>query len=95
MMGINLTTERVKVGDKLVVTRDGRTNLMTVHHVSVPGSMGRRESAGPYISAWIRPGGYGMGFDYSTTGLQVRALGPEECEEFVADGSCIHSDHTT
>lgn len=94
MMGINITTERVKVGDKLVVTRDGRTNLMTVHHISPAGSMGRRESAGPSIGAWIRPGGYGLFFDYSTTGVQVRALGPEECEEFVADGSCIHSDHT-
>ena len=94
MMGINVTTERLKIGDKLVVTRDGRTNLMTVHTILPKGWGGVRESAGPHILAWIRPGGYGVGFDYSTTGLEVRALGPEECEEFVADGSCIHSDHT-
>lgn len=94
MMGINLTTERVKVGDKLVVTRDGRTNLMTVWHVDPPGTGMRRESAGPLVHAWIRLGGYGLAFDYSTQGVQVRALGEEECEEFVADGSCIHSGHT-
>jgi hypothetical protein len=94
MMGINLTTERVKVGDKLVVTRDGRTNLMEVYSIDPAGSMGRREPAGPRIGAWIRPGGYSVTFDYSTAGLAVRLLGPEECEEFVADGSCIHSDHT-
>lgn len=94
MMGINVTTERLKIGDKLVVTRDGRTNLMEVWHISPPMSGGRRESAGPMIHAHIRPGGWGVTFDYSTHIVQVRALGPEECEEFVADGSCIHSDHT-
>lgn len=94
MMGINLTTERLKIGDKLVVTRDGRTNLMTVWHISPAGSGMTRESAGPHIHAQIRPGGFGVTFDYSTTGLTVRQLGEEECEEFVADGSCIHSDHT-
>lgn len=86
--------ESLTIGAKLAVTRDGRTNLMSVWSISPAGSMGRRESAGPYIQAWIRPGGYGLGFDYSTTGVQIRALTEQDCEEFIADGSCIHSDHT-
>lgn len=93
-MGIDVNTHRVKVGDKLVVTRDGRTNLMTVWLISPGGEAGRAERHGRRIHAQIRPGGYGVAFDYSTTGLDVRALGEEECEQFVADGSCIHSDHT-
>ena len=91
-MSIDYNTYRAKIGDKIVVTRDGRTNLMVVHHISPPMSMGRRESAGPSIGAWIRPGGYGLFFDYHTEGVDVRALGEDECEEFAADGSCIHSD---
>ena len=93
-MAINVNIYRVEVGDKLVVTRDGRTNLMVVHTISPAMSAGRRESSGPRIHAWIRPGGYGIAFDYSTQGVDVRALGEDECESFVADGTCIHSDCT-
>jgi hypothetical protein len=93
-MSIDYNTHRAQIGDKLAVTKDGRTNLMVVHSIMAPGWGGVRESAGPHVMAWIRPGGYGVGFDYSTTGLDVRALTEDDCEEFIADGSCIHSDHT-
>lgn len=86
--------ESLRVGDKLAVTRDGRTNLMTIWSISPAGSGMRAHRHGPRVHAHIRPGGYGVDFDYSTTGLSVRALGPDDCEEFIADGSCIHSDHT-
>ena len=93
-MSIDVNTSRVKVGDKLVVTRDGRTNLMEVWSISAAGTGARAERHGPMIHAWIRPGGYGVAFDYSTIGYDIRVLGEGECEQFVADGSCIHSDHT-
>ena len=71
-MGIDVNIYKLKVGDKVVVTERGQTHTMTVHHISPAGSMGRRESAGPSIGAWIRPGGYGLFFDYSTTGVDVQ-----------------------
>jgi hypothetical protein len=89
-----MNLESLKLGDKLVVTRDGRTSIMTVWHISPPMSGGRRESAGPMIHAQIRPGGWGVTIDYSTFSIQARRLTDDDCEEFIVDGSCIHSDHT-
>lgn len=90
-----LNLELLKLRDKLVVTRDGQEHIMEVYSLTAPGDMGRRFSAGPRVGAWIRPGGYSVNFDYETlkSGThQVRALTDEDCEEFIADGSCIHSD---
>jgi hypothetical protein len=70
-MSINLTTENLKVGDKVDITRDGKTYTMNVWHISEPGSGATRVSAGPLIHTQIRPGGYGQTFDYSTTGITV------------------------
>lgn len=53
------TIARLKVGDRLEVTEDGRTHVMTVSQpVSrSDGQFGSIESTGVY--AHIRPGGYG------------------------------------
>lgn len=56
----------LKRGDKVAVTRDGKTTIMEVWNVLEPGSAGRAVSAGPWIMARVRPGGYGMGFDQGT-----------------------------
>lgn len=68
---IRVNTYALKVGDKVAVTTNGQTHIMTVHYISPAGSMGRAERHGPHIQAWIRPGGYGVGFDYSTTTVDV------------------------
>ena len=52
-----------KIGDRITVTRDGRTHDMTVWTVTAAGSGGRAYGAGPRVHAWIRPGGYGDVFD--------------------------------
>lgn len=66
MIAENLSLEKLKVDDKLRITIDGRTYDMTVWRIEKAGSAGRRHSAGPYIMAHIRPGGFGVGFDYDT-----------------------------
>jgi hypothetical protein len=58
-------THRARVGDIISVTVDGRDYQMTVWHISPPGTGATRYSAGPHIHAQIRPGGYGITFDYS------------------------------
>ena len=60
-------------GDKF--TLDGKT--FTVHTVSLPGSGGRSFAAGPIIGAWLRPGGYGVTIDESTTGVEWIQPEPE------------------
>lgn len=66
MIAENLSLERIQVGDKLRITLDGKTYDMVVWRTERAGSAGRRHSAGPYIMAHIRPGGFGVGFDYDT-----------------------------
>jgi hypothetical protein len=56
----------VKPGDILDITRDGHTSRMTVSRVEPAGSSGRAYSAGPSVSAAIRPGGYATTFDSGT-----------------------------
>ena len=56
----------VKPGDVLEITRDGSTSRMTVSRVEPAGSSGRAYSAGPSVSAAIRPGGYATTFDAGT-----------------------------
>lgn len=70
MIAENLSLEKLKVGDKLTIHVDAKPYTMTVWHIEPKGSAGRRESAGPWIMAHIRPGGFGVGFDY-TTRMQV------------------------
>lgn len=94
---INVNTYNLKPGDKLVVIDDrGTERVMEVAWVDSPGSTGRAASAGPRIGAHIRPGGYSISFDYTTPAsiLTVRRLTAEDCEAFIADGTCIHSEHT-
>lgn len=54
---------RVKVGDVLKVTRDGRTYDMEVFRIDPPGTFGTSYAAGPHIAVRIRPGGYAFTFD--------------------------------
>ena len=56
----------LKVGDKLLITQDGKPYEMTVSNILPPMSGGRAQQAGPWIMTHIRPGGYGVGFDYTT-----------------------------
>jgi hypothetical protein len=92
-----LNTTALKVGDKLVIERDGQEHVMEVYSISDPGTAGTAYYHGPHIGAWIRPGGYGVNFDYShlrSGAVKARLLTDEDCAEFIANGSCIHSDHT-
>lgn len=66
MIAEDLSLEKLKVDDKLIITVDTTAYEMTVWHIEPKGSAGRRESAGPWIMARIRPGGFGVGFDYTT-----------------------------
>lgn len=53
-----------RVGDRVTLDRPGHEPLaLIVHTVSAPGTGGRAYYAGPSVSAWIRPGGYGVTFD--------------------------------
>lgn len=59
---------RAQIGDRITVkghTPDHRTD-MTVSRLSPAGSGGRRVSAGPAVSAHVRPGGYAVTFDADT-----------------------------
>lgn len=66
MIAEDVSLEKLKVGDPIRVTIDGRVYDMVVWRKEPPMSAGRRESAGPYIMAHIAPGRFGVGFDYST-----------------------------
>lgn len=70
-MSINVNTSVLKIGDKITVTTDRRSYEMTVWSISEPGTAGRAYRHGRWIHAWIRPGGYGVTFDYSTTTVTV------------------------
>ena len=61
-----MDTYTLQIGDKVAVTRDGNRTEMTVWKILEPGTAGRARSAGPWIMAHVRPGGYGMGFDSGT-----------------------------
>lgn len=58
-----LDTRTLKEGDKIIVTRDGKSTELTVWKILPPGTAGRSHAAGPWIMAQTRPGGFGMGFD--------------------------------
>lgn len=67
-------THRARVGDIISVTVDGRDYQMTVWRIEPAGTAGTRYSDGPHIAAWIRPGGYGINFDYSNIGRYAPKL---------------------
>lgn len=69
---IDVNIYALKIGDKVEVTRDGQSHVMEVYMIHAPGTWGTSHAAGPHICAWIRPGGYGVTFDYSTTGIDVK-----------------------
>lgn len=59
---------RAQIGDRITVKGhipDRRVD-MTVSRLEAAGSAGRRVSAGPAVSAHIRPGGYAVTFDADT-----------------------------
>lgn len=56
-------TDSLTIGDKVILTKDGRDVTLTVWKITAPGSAGTRYSAGPHIYAHIRPGGFGITFD--------------------------------
>lgn len=56
-------TETLKVGDKLILTEDGRTTQLVVWAIQPPGTGATSYASGPHIMAHIRPGGYGITFD--------------------------------
>lgn len=92
-----MNTLALAIGDKLVIERDGQEHVMEVYMIHPAGTWGTSHADGPHINAWIRPGGYAVGFDYShlrSGVVKARRLTEEDCEEFIANGSCIHSDHT-
>ena len=64
-----MSVHTLEVGDRIAVTRDGRTYEMTVHTITPAMSAGRAVSAGPSVMAWIRPGGYGVTIDAHTSGM--------------------------
>lgn len=91
---MDLNTYSLRIGDKLVVERDGQEHVMEVYMIHAPGTWGTSHAAGPHINAWIRPGGYAVGFDrtHLASGVvKVRRLTVDDCEEFIVNGSCIHS----
>lgn len=65
-----------RVGDEIILEEPGRPPLrLTVWSISSPDADLRAHSAGPRISAWIRPGGYGISFDaHSHQAAHVRAV---------------------
>lgn len=67
-----MSTHALEVGDVIVVTSDGREYTMTVTHISPPMSAGRAASAGPRVTASLRPGGWSVDFDDHTTHLTWR-----------------------
>lgn len=80
------TVRDLKVGDVIVVA-DGfdvggevREHTMTVWHVEPPMSAGRAESAGPWVMAELRKGGYATGFD-DRSKRTWRMATPEEVAE--------------
>lgn len=63
-----LNTRASKVGDKLVITQDGKDLEMTVARIDPPGTFGTSYADGPHIAAHIRPGGYAVNLDDSNIG---------------------------
>jgi len=56
----------LKVGDEIIVgTRGSTPSVMTVYRIDPPGTYATSHTDGPHINAHIRPGGYGLSFDYS------------------------------
>lgn len=86
-MSINVNTHALKIGDKVLVTPKGdeRTYEMTVWYISPAGSGAQAERHGPIIHAHIRKGGYGVGFDYSTTTCDVEPYVEPAEEEGVGE----------
>lgn len=71
--------QQLKVGDPVIVYRDGHGSKMIVRSIDPPGSAMRAVSAGPWINAHIRPGGYAVGFDLGTiAGGFLRVYSPAE-----------------
>lgn len=66
------STHSLSLGDQIVVTRDGQDLLMTVFAISPPMSLGRALSAGPAVTASLKPGGYAVTFDDRSTFLEWR-----------------------
>ncbi|ALY10629.1 hypothetical protein FDH86_gp094 [Arthrobacter phage Tank] len=92
---MDLNTYSLRIGDKLIVERDGQEHVMEVYMIHPPGTWGTSHAAGPHINCWIRPGGYAVGFDYthlSSGVVKARRLTEDDCAELIENGSCIHSD---
>lgn len=59
----NFDTYTAKVGERIVIHRDGQDTTMTIWHISEPGLQGITRADGPRIFAHTKPGGFGMSFD--------------------------------
>lgn len=55
---------QLRIGDRILLkSGESRTIEMVVWRIEPPMSAGRRQGAGPAVSAWISPGGYGVTID--------------------------------
>ena len=73
-------THRAKIGDKIVITRDGHDIQMTVSNIFPAGSGGTSFAAGPHISAHIRPGGYSVSIDATNVDSHQARVFPSDPE---------------
>lgn len=90
-------TNAFRVGDDVVIVRNGQRRLMTIYRIDPPGTQGREPEHGVRIFCHSTGGDAGRkaAFDYHTLELDlIRVERPTTCQAFLDDGSCIHSDHT-
>jgi hypothetical protein len=98
-------TAAFRVGDDVVIVRNGQRRLMTIYRIDPPGTQGREIKDGPRVfchgtgSTVRQDNGFEVrpraAFDYHTLELDLlRVEPPTTCQAFLDDGSCIHSDHT-
>lgn len=66
------STCTLAIGDRIIVTTDGKEHLMTVTWVAPPGSFGRSYRAGCRVTASLGPGRWSVDFDEHSTHVTWR-----------------------